>query len=92
MRGLDPTSKAARCANYFVALRHEILALARAMGYAHPAFVTGEDLELLDGGRSAQTLNEAFRYPPGIGRPASEDLAEIRRIMDQGAAAAMGLS
>ena len=36
MRGLDPSSSRARAANYLVALRAELLALARACGVAPP--------------------------------------------------------
>ena len=49
MRGLDPTDKAARMANYILALRKETLALCRACGKPHPAFVTPDQLEILDG-------------------------------------------
>ena len=39
MRGLDPELKYARAANYIVALRAEMLSLARACGARHPALI-----------------------------------------------------
>jgi len=47
--GLDPTLKSVRCANYVRRLRHELLLLARACGVDHPAQVTLDHLEILDG-------------------------------------------
>ena len=42
IRGLDPTLKAARLANYVVALRKELLAVSRACGVPHPALITAD--------------------------------------------------
>lgn len=62
MRGLDPTDKAARAANYLVALRHGLQQLANACGHAHPAMVDGREIELLiDGGRTV-SLWDQFGY------------------------------
>ncbi|HAD76051.1 MAG TPA: FMN-binding glutamate synthase family protein, partial [Gemmatimonadetes bacterium] len=49
MRGLDPTSKAARLANYVITLRKEVLQLSRASGAAHPGLLSGDMVEILDG-------------------------------------------
>ncbi len=48
VRGLDPTDKAARLANYLVTLRHEVELLTHACGVAHPAEVTLDRFALLD--------------------------------------------
>jgi glutamate synthase domain-containing protein 2 len=40
VRGVDPTLKAARLANYIVTLRKDVLALRRACGVPHPALIT----------------------------------------------------
>ena len=48
MRGLDPAEKAPRLANYVVALRRDLLALARACGVGHPALVGASQLDILD--------------------------------------------
>jgi hypothetical protein len=48
VRGADPTIKAARLANYVIALRTDVLAQSRACGVPHPALITADQLELLD--------------------------------------------
>ena len=47
VRGLDPGHKSARCANYIVSLRKELLQLAHACGFEHPAQVTPDYFEVL---------------------------------------------
>jgi len=91
MRGLDPTSKAARFANYIVTLRHEILSLSHAAGHPHPAFLQGNQMEILAGGRKARPLPQAFGYPPEWGQPGEENLEAIRAIMEEGPRKALGL-
>ncbi len=49
MRGLDPTQKSARLANYVTTLRKEVLQVAWACGVEHPAHIALDRLELLDG-------------------------------------------
>ena len=49
MRGLDPTDKAARCANYLATLRKELLWLSHACGYDHPSQFTIDDFAMLTG-------------------------------------------
>jgi glutamate synthase (ferredoxin) len=46
VRGLSPTLKSARLANYIVALRKDLLSLSRACGATHPACVTADQLEI----------------------------------------------
>ncbi|MCB1032757.1 MAG: FMN-binding glutamate synthase family protein [Acidobacteria bacterium] len=84
MRGLDPTSKAARFANYIVTLRRELLELSRAVGHPHPAFITPNEIEILDGGHHSRELAEVFGYRSGWGLPSAGDLAELRKIMEAG--------
>ena len=48
MRGLDPTSKATRLANYVVSMRKELLQLSRAIGVEHPDRVTLDDFDVID--------------------------------------------
>jgi glutamate synthase domain-containing protein 2 len=80
MRGLDPGLKSARLANYIVTLRKEILALCRACGVPHPALISADQLELLDGRFDAKTVGELFGYRPGDG-VTPVDRAEIERLM-----------
>lgn len=46
VRGLDPTDKSVRAAGYLDALRHDLRALAHAMGYDHPAKITPDQITL----------------------------------------------
>ena len=73
VRGLDPTSKSARLANYLIALRKEMLRLARACGHPHPALVPLKQFEFLDSLLGSQPATEAFGYPPQIGLPGATD-------------------
>ena len=81
IRGVDPTLKSARLANYVVSLRKEILALSRACGALHPALVHAGQLELLDGRFGSKTVAELFEYEPGYGVPGVADQEAIRLLM-----------
>ena len=82
VRGLDPTSKAARLANYIVTLRKDVLALSRACGVPHPALITADQLELLDDRFGAKTIAEIFGYGRGFGLPSPTDCEQVRRLMN----------
>ena len=73
VRGVDPTSKAARLANYIITLRKDVLALSRACAVPHPALVTADQLELLDDRFGAKTIAELFGYGRGFGLPSPTD-------------------
>lgn len=60
MRGLDPTHKGARLANYIVTLRKEILQLSRACGVTHPSLVTSDQCEITDERFGSKTARELF--------------------------------
>ena len=81
VRGVDPTSKAARLANYIITLRKDVLALSRACGVPHPALITADHLELLDNRFGSQTVAELFGYGRGFGLPSPTDCEEVRRLM-----------
>jgi glutamate synthase domain-containing protein 2 len=81
MRGLDPTLKAARLANYVVALRKDILGLSRAIGVPHPSLVSANDIEIVDENFGARAVSEVFRLEPGWGLPNPDDQEAIRLIM-----------
>jgi glutamate synthase domain-containing protein 2 len=70
-RGLDPTLKSVRLANYVITLRKELLALTRACGATHPALVPPDQLEMLDDRFGAKTVAEIFGGR-GSGRPAAQ--------------------
>jgi glutamate synthase (ferredoxin) len=81
MRGLDPTLKSARAANYILTLRKEMLQLSRACGAAHPALVHKRSLEMLDGNFNGVSVPRMFAYEDHWGYPSAEDREAIARIM-----------
>lgn len=83
MRGLDPTLKAARLANYMVTLRKELHLLSLACGVPHPALVTLEDFEILNECFKAQEPRLLFDYEEGWGLAGQAQLDEIKQIMSQ---------
>ena len=74
-------SKAGRLANYVITLRKEVLALSHACGVPHPALITADQLELLDGRFGSKTVAELFGYGRGFGLPSTADCDEVRRLM-----------
>jgi len=64
MHGLDPQYKSSRAANYVVAFRRELLALARSCGVAHPALVTPEHIEVVAERYGSASLVDIFGYEP----------------------------
>ncbi|HBP20725.1 MAG TPA: FMN-binding glutamate synthase family protein [Planctomycetes bacterium] len=80
MRGLDPTNKAARLANYMVTLRKELTRLSRAAGVPHPALLTTEHMSVLDG-YSVRSAREVFGYEEGWGRPSAAQLGALEELI-----------
>jgi glutamate synthase domain-containing protein 2 len=80
-RGLDPTLKSVRFANYIATLRHELLQLSHACGVPHPALVGPNHIEILDGRYGATTAQELFGYQPGWGIPAPTTAEQIIALM-----------
>ena len=68
-RGLLPEVKAPHVAAYVRGLRHELLTVARACGVDHPGWITGDDVEILDGHFHGATVSSVFGYRPGWGVP-----------------------
>lgn len=81
VRGLDPTSKADRFANYIFALRKELLRLSHACGVLHPAFIGPDHLEILSDNYGSRSVREVFGYEAGWGIPAGVDRERIVEIM-----------
>jgi len=69
MRGLDPTLKAARLANYLVTLRKDLSSLAAACGKDHPALVPLDMLDLVVSPGQTRSARDTFGYQPGWGLP-----------------------
>ncbi|MFI8266623.1 FMN-binding glutamate synthase family protein [Streptomyces sp. NPDC085665] len=66
-RGLDPTSKSTRVAVYLRALRKELSKVSSAVGVAHPALITANDIEIMNGDYEARTLAGVYGYKDGWG-------------------------
>jgi glutamate synthase domain-containing protein 2 len=80
-RGLDPTLKSVRAANYLVSLRRDLLKVSESVGVAHPGLLTPADIDLLDGVRTATPLAELYGYDEGWGALRRDQAEEIERIM-----------
>ncbi len=87
MRGLDPTLKSARLANYLVTLRKDLLQLAHACGQPHPALVPLDCFDIIEG-LTRRSAREVFGYQPSWGLPPDDDRAAITALMSEARAAA----
>jgi len=83
MRGLDPTHKSARFANYIITLRKELLRLSRACGVIHPALITSRHFEVIDDKFGGKTINELFGYRDGWSMPSVKDREALIGIMSE---------
>lgn len=81
MRGLDPTHKASRLANYIVTLRKELLQLSHACGQLHPSLVSLDAFEILDPGFGARGARDVFGYEAHAPGWAPSDRATIEDLM-----------
>lgn len=81
MRGLDPTSKSARLANYVVTLRRELLEVSRACGAPHPALVDPDSISLLDEHYGIRPARDVFGYRNGWGRPEARDVERLLGLL-----------
>lgn len=77
--GLDPALKSVRVANYLMALRFELLRLARACGKTHPALVDLSSFEIVDDRFQSQPAAAVFGYKDGWGTPGA---AEVDALSD----------
>lgn len=83
MRGLDPTDKSARLANYLVTLRKEILQLCHACGVCHPSMISTDHFEILQEPFQSQTIEECFDLAGISTMPGLQNQSEIQKIMGQ---------
>jgi hypothetical protein len=81
MHGLEPTSKAARLANFVAALRSDLIDLARTCGAMHPALVNLDMVDVLDEHYGTTSLRQVFDYQPGWGTPPKEELDGLRDML-----------
>jgi glutamate synthase domain-containing protein 2 len=83
-RGLDPTLKSVRAANYVKTLRRDLLKVAEACGVEHPGLIDTASVEILDGRTAATALDQVYGYRPGWGLPSAADRAAIAALMSAG--------
>jgi glutamate synthase domain-containing protein 2 len=80
-RGLDPTLKSVRLANYVKTLRRDLLKVAEACGVEHPGLIDADFIEMLGSGTTTTGLRELFGYRPGWGHPSDADRDAIVALM-----------
>jgi len=80
-RGLDPTLKSVRAANYIKTLRRDLLKVSEACGVEHPGLIDADAVELLDAATTARPLRELFDYQADWARPSATDRAAIIALM-----------
>jgi glutamate synthase domain-containing protein 2 len=85
-RGLDPDLKSVRCANYLSMLRRDLLRVAQACGVEHPALVTGNHIELLDGGLRSEAVRDVFGYRAAWGLPGEQEIRDLHSLLVRGRA------
>jgi glutamate synthase domain-containing protein 2 len=81
VRGLDPTLKSVRAANYVKTLRRDILKVSEAIGVSHPSLITPDDVDVMDGVQGGVTLRKLYGYADGWGVPGPELRQQIDAIM-----------
>jgi glutamate synthase domain-containing protein 2 len=80
-RGLDPSLKSVRAANYVKTLRRDLLKVSEACGVEHPGLIDADAVELLDAATTARPLRELFGYRPDWARPSPADRRTIIALM-----------
>lgn len=80
-RGLDPEQKSHRFANYVATLRRDLVKVSEAAGVRHPAMLSPNHVEILDGDRGHRPLAEVYGYQYGWGVPGAQIVAEIDEYM-----------
>ena len=82
MRGLDPTDKATRLANYVTTLRKEILELSHACAVRHPAMISPDHFEVLHDTFQTSSIKESFKLQGVSTSPSEDDIRSVLEIMD----------
>lgn len=83
MRGLDPTDKSARLANYVVTLRKEIMALCHACGVEHPAMITPDHFEILQEPYQSRSIKECFKLQGITTSPSTADCESVLGLIKE---------
>jgi glutamate synthase (ferredoxin) len=80
-RGLDPTLKSVRFANYVRTLRRDLLKVSEAVGVIHPSLIGPDDVDVLNGVCTTRPVREVYGYQPGWGVVGPELVQEITALM-----------
>jgi glutamate synthase domain-containing protein 2 len=80
-RGLDPTLKSVRFANYVRTLRRDLLKVSEAVGVIHPSLIGPDDVDVLNGVCTTRSVREVYGYEPGWGVVGPELVREITELM-----------
>ena len=83
MEGFQQDDKGARCANYIVTFRKELLMVTNAAGASHPAEISPEWVEFEFEGFMAKNAAELFGYQPEWSRPCDNDVLVTLTMMGQ---------
>ncbi|NVB78932.1 MAG: FMN-binding glutamate synthase family protein [Kofleriaceae bacterium] len=78
VRGLDPTLKSARLANYLMTLRKELGGLAAACGKPHPALVPLDQLDIVTSSIETRSARLVYGYQPGWGLPPADEATDAK--------------
>ncbi|TQK69411.1 FMN-binding glutamate synthase family protein [Nocardioides sp. SLBN-35] len=81
VHGLDPVSKAERCAVYLRTLRKELTRVSAAVGVAHPSLITCADVDIFNGDYDARSLASVYGYKDGWGELGPELREQVLRLM-----------
>ncbi|GAB3991637.1 glutamate synthase-related protein [Nocardioides marmoraquaticus] len=87
-RGLDPTDKGARAAQYLRTLRAELVKVSESVGVAHPSLITVDDVDVLCGDYEARSLREVYDYRSGWGTLGPDLTAGVLDLMGAASATA----
>ncbi|MCP3855015.1 MAG: FMN-binding glutamate synthase family protein [Actinomycetia bacterium] len=80
-RGLDPTDKGVRAANYLDALRGDLLKLSWACGVAHPGLAPATAIDLLETPDTTVNLLERYGYDPSWRVATPDQMTAIEALM-----------
>jgi hypothetical protein len=81
VHGLDPVSKAERCAQYVRTFRKELVKVSESVGVAHPGLITTGDVDIFRGDYEAQSLRAVYGYKEGWGQLGPQLTEEITKLM-----------
>ncbi|HET7398835.1 MAG TPA: FMN-binding glutamate synthase family protein [Intrasporangium sp.] len=80
-RGVDPTAKSVRLANYLKTWRRDMFKISEAAGVPHPALLGVRDIDIMYGQMDARPMAEVVGYRPEWGMPSKADLDELLALL-----------